>query len=105
MDLSDRINRNKRRDMKDFEQHIKNLAGLRRRLMAIQTGHDKRVNLFDPIRHPSLFKRSQDKVDRSICIDGFINKVTSNRKKRKQRFYEKESAVREDMNELYGQSL
>jgi len=58
--LSKKLNQNRRRNMHHFEEHIKNLASLQRRISSIGSINDRKKNPCDPLLYPSLFFRRPD---------------------------------------------
>lgn len=63
--------------MHDFEEHIKNLASLQKRISDIGCLNDRKKNPSDPIAHPSLFFRKVGEFDESTSLGNFVVKVVS----------------------------
>lgn len=75
--MSKKINENRRRNMFNFEEHIKNLASLQRRINSIGSIQDRKKNPTDPLAYPSMFFRKPDEFDKSTSLGGFAFKVVS----------------------------
>ena len=75
--MSKKINENRRRNMFHFEEHIKNLASLQKRINSIGSVQDRMKNPCDPLMHPSMFFRKPDDYDPKTSLAGYAEKVVS----------------------------
>lgn len=60
-----------------FEEHIKNLASLQRRINSIGSVQDRKKNPCDPLIYPSMFFRKPDDFDKSTSLGLYAAKVVS----------------------------